>query len=247
MAVTFAKFTRRRDGALSSHDQVARALASEIITGAYPPGSKIPGETEILERFGISRTVLREVLKTLAAKGLVVSKTRVGTKVLEPFHWNFFDPDMLAWKVAVGMDDSFRRELAEIRLAIESQAAALAAVRRTDGQVAAMRAAVAAMRAETSDRRLFAEADLAFHQLLIEAAGNSLMYSISAVIETALVASFTISSPVDHDGTHRDVVDSHARIVDAVERRDPRAAAKAVAVVIDAGLDRHIAKESSST
>jgi DNA-binding FadR family transcriptional regulator len=175
-----------------------------------------------------------------------VSKTRVGTKVLEPVHWNFFDPDMLAWKVAAGMDDNFRRELAEIRLAIESQAASLAAVRRTEAQVAGLRAAVAAMRAEISDPRLFAEADLAFHQLLIEAAGNSLMYSISAVIETALVASFTISSPVDDNATHRDVVDSHARIVDAVERRDPRAAAEAVAVVIDAGLDRNIAKESNT-
>jgi DNA-binding FadR family transcriptional regulator len=246
MAVTFAKFTKRREGALSSHDQVARALASEIITGIYPPGSKIPGEMEILERFGISRTVLREVLKTLAAKGLVVSKTRVGTKVLDPMHWNFFDPDMLAWKVAAGMDDDFRRELAEIRLAIEAQAAALAACRRTEAQLVGLRAAVDQMRAETSDSRQFAEADLAFHQLLIEAAGNSLMYSISAVIETALVASFTISSPVDDAVTHRQVVDSHGRIVDALEKSDPRAAAEAVAVVIDAGLDRHIGKESGN-
>jgi DNA-binding FadR family transcriptional regulator len=242
MAANFASFTRKPEGALSSHDQVARALASEIITGVYPPGTKIPGENEILERFGISRTVLREVLKTLAAKGLVVSKTRVGTKVLDPIHWNFFDPDMLAWKVSVGMDEDFRRELAEIRLAIEAQAAALAATRRTEDELAALRQAVERMRSETNDARLFAEADLAFHQLLIECAGNSLMYSISAVIETALVASFTISSPVDDSRTHRQVVDSHARIVEALERRDARAAAEAVAVVIDAGLDRQTGK-----
>jgi DNA-binding FadR family transcriptional regulator len=244
MAVTFAKFTKRREGALSNHDQVARALATEIITGVYPPGSKIPGEAEILERFGISRTVLREVLKTLAAKGLVVSKTRVGTKVLAPIHWNFFDADMLAWKVASGMDDNFRRELSEMRLAIEAQAAALAALRRTEDQIAALRAALGRMAAETADARQFAEADLAFHQLLIETADNSLMYSISAVIETALIASFEITSPVEDEASHRQAIASHGRIVDALENRDPRAAAEAVAIVIDAGLDRHIAKKA---
>jgi DNA-binding FadR family transcriptional regulator len=246
MAVSFAKFTRRREGTLSSHDQVARVLASDIITGVYPPGSKIPGEAEILERFGISRTVLREVLKTLAAKGLVVSKTRVGTKVLDPSQWNFFDSDMLSWKCALGMDETFRRDLAEIRLAIEAQAASLGAQRRTEDQIAGLRVALDRMRQETEDARGFAEADLAFHQLLVECSGNSLMYSISAVIETALVASFTISSPVDDADTHRQVVDSHASIVDALERRDSKAAADAVAVVIDAGLDRHSAKEGSS-
>jgi DNA-binding FadR family transcriptional regulator len=246
MAVTFARFTRRREGALSNHDQVARVLATEIITGVYPPGSKIPGEAEILDRFGISRTVLREVLKTLAAKGLVVSKTRVGTKVLEPIHWNFFDPDMLAWKVAAGMDENFRRELAEIRLAIEAQAAALAAIRRTEDQVAALRVAVGRMGAETADARQFAEADLAFHQLLIETADNSLMYSISAVIETALIASFEITSPVEDSMSHREAVENHGRIVDALERRDPRAAAEAVAIVIDAGLDRHVKRGSQA-
>ena len=245
MVASFSRFNRSSENALSSHDQVARALASEILTGTYPPGSKIPGEAEILERFGISRTVLREVLKTLAAKGLVVSKTRVGTKVLEQSQWNFFDSDMLSWKCALGMDDGFRRDLAEIRLAIEAQAAALAAERRTDAQLAALRAAVARMQDETTDSRGFAEADLAFHQLLVACSGNSLMHSISAVIETALVASFTISSPVDDAATHRQVVASHARIVDALERRDARAASDAVAVVIDAGLDRHAEKEGT--
>src|SRR3546814_18473823 len=82
----------------SGHDQVARALGTEILDGVYPPGSKIPGESEILHRFGVSRTVLREVLKTLTAKGLIVSKTRVGTTVLDSSHWNFFEADVLSWK-----------------------------------------------------------------------------------------------------------------------------------------------------
>src|SRR3546814_8725931 len=108
-----AKFGRYTEGTLSSHDQVARALGTEILAGVYPPGSKIPGESEILHRFGVSRTVLREVLKTLAAKGLIVSKTRVGTTVLDSSHWNFFDADVLSWKVSQGFDAHFRHRSEE--------------------------------------------------------------------------------------------------------------------------------------
>src|SRR3546814_20649244 len=72
-----SKVWRYTEGTLSSHDQVARALGTEILAGVYPPGSKIPGESEILHRFGVSRTVLREVLKTLTAKGLKIGRAHV--------------------------------------------------------------------------------------------------------------------------------------------------------------------------
>ena len=85
------KFQKYLDGALSSHDQVARVLGGEILAGIYPAGTKLPHESVILSRFGVSRTVLREVLKTLTAKGLLYSRTRVGTMVLDASHWNYFD------------------------------------------------------------------------------------------------------------------------------------------------------------
>ncbi|WP_076069567.1 FadR/GntR family transcriptional regulator [Sphingomonas montana] len=218
--------------ALSSHDQVARTLGVEIIDGTYPPGSKIPNEADILARFAISRTVLREVLKTLTAKGLIVSKTRVGTKVLDPTRWNLFDADVLSWKISQGLDEAFHRDLTEIRLAIEPRAAALSALRRTPEAVAELRDAVAAMRVATSTRRQFAEADLAFHQAIGAASGNVLMRSISAVIETALVASFTMSSPIDDPVLHDHNVRSHERIVDAIEAGDEDGAAEAMRAVI---------------
>src|SRR3546814_583544 len=140
-----AKFGRYTEGTLSSHDQVARALGTEILAGVYPPGSKIPGESEILHRFGVSRTVLREVLKTLTAKGLIVSKTRVGTTVLDSSHWNFFDADVLSWKVSQGFDAHFRHDLTQVRLALEPAAAAEAAERRSDEDVADLRRCIAQM------------------------------------------------------------------------------------------------------
>ena len=122
--------------AQSSHQQIARALGSEILSGVYPPGSTLPNETALLSRFHISRTVLREVIKTLTAKGLVVAKTRIGTRVLDPAHWNFFDAEVLSWKVGLGMDNAFRQSLVEVRRSIEPAAAALIGAARIDETVA---------------------------------------------------------------------------------------------------------------
>lgn len=232
------KFDRFMQGTLSSHDQVARALAADIINGVYKPGEKIPNEAEILQRFGVSRTVLREVLKTLTAKGLIVSKPRVGTKVLDPSYWNFFDAEVLSWKVATGFDQKFRSDLTEIRIAFEPRAASLAAERCTKADVAMLRECIGRMRSATTSSLEFAEADLEFHKAVINASGNLLLRSISGIIETALVASFRLSSPVEHEGLHDKVVARHEAIVDAIEVRDPQAAAEAMCAVIQEGSDR---------
>ncbi len=242
-----SKFRKYSEGALSSHDQVARALGADIISGVYPPGDKIPAEAEILERFDVSRTVLREVLKTLTAKGLIVSKTRVGTKVRDPAHWNMFDADVLSWKVSRGFDEGFRRDLAEIRLVIEPEAAALAAERATPEQIAELRARVEAMRNATDTRLAYAEADLAFHQMIGVASGNTLMRAISGVIETALVASFTLASPVDNPKAHKESVALHEAIVDAIEAHDGDAAHEAMRRTIGHGLDRISKLRSKAT
>ena len=116
---------------VSAHDQIVRALAQDILTGTLAPGDKLPVEADLLERFGVSRTALREALKTLSAKGFLSVKTRVGTRVTDSVHWNFFDKEVLAWRVAIGMDAEFRRHLAEVRRSLEPTAASLAARHRT--------------------------------------------------------------------------------------------------------------------
>ena len=229
---SFGSFQKFSEGTLSSHDQVARTLGAQIINGVYPPGSKIPGEAEILQRFGVSRTVLREVLKTLTAKGLIVSKTRVGTKVLDPSHWNLFDADVLSWKMSQGLDEAFHGDLTEIRLALEPRAAALAARRRDPAAIKELRDAIEAMRNATESRRHFAEADLFFHKAIGAASGNVLLRSIAAVIETALVASFTMTSPIHDADLHEHNVHSHELIVDAIEAGDEEGAAEAMRKVI---------------
>ena len=228
---------RSRPGVSSSHDQIVRALGEEILAGTYPPGANLPHEQSLLERFGVSRTVLREALKTLTAKGMIVAKTRIGTRVLDPVRWNFFDPDVLAWKVSLGMDLDFRLNLAEIRGALEPAAAALAAKRRTKQDILALRAAIAAMRAQTTERG-FAVADLEFHMAVGAASGNPMMRSIASVIEAALIEAFSLSPPVRTDVLKKRTVDEHETIVDAIEARDSEGAARAMLHVIDSGMER---------
>jgi DNA-binding FadR family transcriptional regulator len=224
--------------AMSSHDQIVAVLATEILKGVHKPDSNMPPEPALIERFQVSRTVMREVMKTLAAKGFVISKTRIGTRVLDPVNWNLFDADVLAWRVRIGLDDAFLQSLTEIRRAVEPAAAALAAKRRTSADIAKLRAHVARMSATTHTRQSFAEADLEFHLAIGSASGNPLMRAIASVIEAALVASFSMSSPVDDAGDHEITANSHAAIVDAIEARDEAAAAAAMLRVIDIGVRR---------
>lgn len=233
-----ANFGRFADATLSSHDQVARALGGEILSGVYPPGAKLPSEAEMLSRFGVSRTVLREAFKTLTAKGLIVSKTRVGTTVLDSAQWNFFDADILAWKVAQGFDIAFIRDLAAIRVALEPAAARAAAQQASAKDIAEMRRCVKRMAAATGSASEFALADLEFHKVIGQASGNVLMRSLAAVIETALLASFRMSSPVREAEVHDESVAGHSRIVDAIEAGRGDDAAQAMQAIIGHGVAR---------
>ncbi len=223
----------------SNHAEVARTIGIDIIAGRYPAGSKLPGDAELTVLFGVSRPVLRESVKTLVAKGLLTTKARVGTVVRERGAWNMFDPDVLAWHLDAGIDSHFLRDLAEIRLAVEPRAAALAAARRTTDDVAAMRLAVQAMAIESGHgSTAFAEADLALHLRIASASGNPFMRSIGAVIEAALRSSFVLSAPADEEA-YRVTVEAHVRIVDAIESGDGEGAAAAMTTVIHNGLQRH--------
>ena len=226
------------DRALSSHDQIATILGTEILRGIHRPGDNMPAEPDLIARFQVSRTVMREVMKTLAAKGFVVSKTRVGTRVRDPVYWNYFDADVLAWRVRLGLDDEFMKSLTEVRRSLEPAAAALAAQRRAPADISRLRECVRQMARTDHTRQSFAEADLDFHLAIGSASGNPLMRSMASVIETALVASFAHSSPVDDPADHEATVNGHAAIVDAIESGQEQAAADAILKVIDIGVNR---------
>ena len=229
----------RRPERTAGHDQIAATLGGEILTGVRPPGSRLPSPEQLLERFGASRMLLREVTKTLAAKGLITAKTRVGTQVLPSERWNWFDPDVLTWRVQMGLDQAFLRHLAQMRNSVEPGAAALAAQYRTAEHLADMRLALTAMGKAGMDRRAFAQADLDFHIAVATASGNPLFRSFASVVETALGAYFTLSTPIGSTAMAA-IVARHAEIVDAIEAKDPEEAARRMLAVINQGAERAI-------
>jgi DNA-binding FadR family transcriptional regulator len=236
----------RRTSRHSNHDEIAAILGAEIVSGIRKPNSRMPAVPEMLTRFGVSRVVMREVTRTLAAKGMLASKSRVGTLVLDPTHWNWFDPDVLAWRLKTGPDINFIERITEIRSAVEPAGAALAAKNRGPGDLTRLRQTVKAMHQATHNRHQFLETDLEFHLAVSAASGNPLFRSLAGVIETALFATFNLSSPADPKGLSQ-IASNHAAIVDAIEARDGDAAAQRMLYVIDDGISRIRPTLSKST
>lgn len=219
------------------HDEIAATLACEIISGARPTGSRMPTVEEMNDRFGVSRVLMREVTKTLTAKGLIVAKSKVGTLVLPPRRWHWFDPDFLAWKVRIGLDVQFFRQLTDMRRAVEPAAARLAAQHGSQSQLEEMHRSLDAMRASGTNRSEFVKADVRFHVAIGGASGNPLFLSFASVVEAALSAALSLTAPLDEEDVAATAA-MHARIADAIARRDPAAASQAMLDVIDEGARR---------
>ncbi|KQO77624.1 FadR/GntR family transcriptional regulator [Rhizobium sp. Leaf262] len=222
----------------SSHAHVVAELGSAIVSGRIPEGSLLPNDAELSLRFGVSRTVLRETMKTLAAKRLVEPKAKVGTRVLEKSSWNFFDPDVLGWRCDAGLDPEFINHLADIRLALEPAAAAAAARHASSEDIVSLYTIAAQFDNVNHTPESIAKVDLDFHLAVARISGNPFMRSASGLIEAALAISFQLSSPASSPETISEIASNHLRIVHAIAARDEDAAIKAMRQVILVGKDR---------
>jgi DNA-binding FadR family transcriptional regulator len=205
-------------------------IGVRIVDGELKPGETLPdngfvGESEV------SRTVVREAIKVLAAKGLVESRPKVGTRVRPRRDWNLLDPDVLAWQIEVGPDAEFLGQALELRRMIEPAAARLAAARATDAEIAALNEAYEAMAAAGDDLDAFMEPDLRFHSLLLESCRNELLEHMSEIFTAVLRTIFAYSSSSSR--SYPRAARRHRAIVKAIEARDPDAAERAVLRLID--------------
>ncbi|MBC8129052.1 MAG: FadR family transcriptional regulator, partial [Rhizobiaceae bacterium] len=182
----------RRRG--NSHAHVVSELGRGIVSGAFAVGSTLPGDEELSARFGFSRTVLREAMKTLAAKSLVQPKARVGTRVLDRSRWNLFDADVLLWRFEAGLDEELLVDLSEMRSAFEPAASAMAARRASAEDVAALYEIAARLADPAHDKISIARVDLEFHIAIARASKNPFMQSVTNLIEAALAIAFKLSS-----------------------------------------------------
>lgn len=222
----------------SSHAHVVSELGSAIVSGQLPEGSLLPGDVELSARFGVSRTVLREAMKTLAAKRLVEPKAKVGTRVLDRSVWNFFDADVLGWRCQSGLDFEFIEHLAEMRMALEPAAAAAAAHRASNEDIVQLYAIAARFDDINHTPETIAKVDLEFHLAIARMSGNPFMRSASAIVEAALAISFQLSSPAASAEKIDEVATNHLRIVHAIASRDPEKAVQAMRHVIEVGKSR---------
>jgi DNA-binding FadR family transcriptional regulator len=235
-----------------NHLEIAAVLGAEILSGVRVPGSRLPSMDEMFQIFGVSRLVVREVMRTLAAKGMVTSKTRVGTKVCDPTQWNWLDPKVLEWRGKIGLDQTFMTQLTQVRLALEPAAAKLAAENRTEQDLAMLRAALKGMFGSGDDHQKFSKADRNFHDAVLAATHNPFFYAANSATEVALSRFLSpISSGVPaSERMHIRSAAQHQEIFEAIAARKPIAAAQAMVRVIRDGLKyapKVTAKASLST
>jgi DNA-binding FadR family transcriptional regulator len=210
---------------------VIEEIGTRVISGVYQVGVPIPSEAELCRKFEVSRTALREALRELAAKGLLIAKQRVGTVVRSREEWNFLDADILAWRNRALGSLQVIQELYELRQLIEPAAAALAALNATKADIAVITQALQKMTEADGDGELLIEPDLQFHKAVLTASGNSLFSALSHAISAALTVNFDLlkEPPRGHRHFHR----RHEAVLEAISARKPAAARLAMQTLIE--------------
>ncbi|POR48534.1 GntR family transcriptional regulator [Paraburkholderia eburnea] len=208
---------------------MAFELGSAILRGEPAPGEILPREAELMERFDVSRTVLREALRTLTSKGLVESRPKVGTRVRERAAWNLLDADLLDWYARVAPPLAFALKLQEMREMIEPYAAGLAASAHDAASLARIDEAHAAM-AVARNVDEWVRADLRFHLAVLAACRNELLVPLGVLIGRTLEGQLRVNAK--RADVFNAALPDHTVVADAIARRDANAAREAMAALL---------------
>jgi DNA-binding FadR family transcriptional regulator len=214
------------------HGTTLDLLGEAIVAGRYGPSGAMPPESVLCDELGVSRTVVREAIKSLVAKGLVTTGPKVGTRVTEPVQWNWFDPQVVAWQSKAGLTREFLREVHELRRLIEPAAVRMAAERATPADMARVEAAYQGMKEAIEQGGDYVRHDLEFHQGLLRACRNRMLGQMSTTLGALLRTSFEISTSRP-DGPASSLP-LHRAVLDAVIAHAPQKAERAALVLIDA-------------
>ncbi|MGH4031898.1 FadR/GntR family transcriptional regulator [Actinomycetota bacterium Odt1-20B] len=216
------------------HKVAVEALALRIFDGTYDEGDTLD-LPQLMADLDVSQTVLREAIKVLTVKGLVDARQKRGTFVRPRDDWNVLDSDVLRWQLRAGAPTDFFADLLELRRSIEPAAAALAADRRTDDDLAALDAALAAMAACDDDPVLAVRADASFHTALLTASGNQFFAQMRRVIIPALVE----RDRRVHSHPYEDPLPVHAAVAERVRAGDAEGAYHAMLELLDMAMRDH--------
>jgi DNA-binding FadR family transcriptional regulator len=180
-----------RRAARNFHNFVINEIGNAIVAGEFPIGSVLASDAVMMEQYGVSRTVLREALKTLEAKGLVEARPKVGTRVSPRSRWNFFDPQVLAWHFHAPPDPELYESLFRVRAALEAPMIALASRHRTAEHIRLLKYWCHQMETSGDSLEQFGLACLEVHAVIAEAGRDPLLRSILGVVELTLALALT--------------------------------------------------------
>ena len=215
--------------------RITHNLGVAIVTGVYSDENPVPIEADLCRQYKASRPVLREAVKMLTAKGLLVSRPRLGTQVQPEEHWNMLDPDVLGWLLERKFSPALLMEFNEIRLAVEPGAAELAARVATPADKAAIQAAIARMQAAEDGDDDPLDSDIAFHVSVLRASRNRFYCQLTGFIATAL--RFSIRMTNRYKGVKLASSADHKIVADAIIAGRPAAAHDAMRKLIQEAMD----------
>ena len=200
------------------YEEITAKMLEQIHDGTLKPGDRLPPERTLAEEYGVSRTAIREALRSMEMMGCVESRVGEGTFIRTPSLADVVDP----FSMVIAQTGRLGTELIEIRLILETEVAALAARRRTMDQLAALDRTLEEMRADIEAGGVGLEADAEFHNILAEATGNEALGVMLNMCEGMLSRTRPITQAIK--GVPRMALKDHAAICDAVHMQDERAA-----------------------
>ncbi len=210
-----------RRAARNFHTFVINEIGHAIVTGQFPIGSVLASDAVMMEQYGVSRTVLREALKTLEAKGLVEARPKVGTRISPRSRWNFFDPQVLAWHFDAPPDPAFYESLFRARAALEAPMIALAAGGRTAEHVRLLKYWCHQMETSGDSIEQFGLACLEVHSVIAESGHDVLLRSVIGVVELTLALALTRDGAMAGTVYREQSAALFVRLVAAIEAGKP--------------------------
>lgn len=215
---------------------ITRALLDElggsIVRGDYVVGTNLPAEAEIAEKHKVSRTVTREAMKMLAAKGLVKAWPRRGTIVQNEEDWNLMDPEVMTWILERGMSVKLVKDFLNMRLAIEPAAAEMAAANSVD--TSEIEKALALMTRAAAGGGDALSADCMFHASILKASGNRFFAQMSPLVDTALRMTIRVTNQIK--GVQMASIKEHEDIFTAIKTGKASRARKLIHAHISSAL-----------
>ncbi|WP_145501020.1 FadR/GntR family transcriptional regulator [Yersinia similis] len=208
---------------------LAEKIGQRILAGEYEAGSILPGEIELGEQFGVSRTAVREAVKILAAKGMLLPRPRIGTRVMPQTNWNYLDQELLTWWMTKENFDQVMQHFLILRTSLEPQACYLAATHANEKQRELLASLVAEMRALHSNfnREQWIQVDTQFHKLIYEASGNPFLTSFANLFSSIYYSYFRAIT-----GDEVIKLQHHQNIVDTILAGDNQGALFACQVLL---------------